>query len=74
MSHTLLQKYDKLFDRLEKLNNDKDIESAHILEDKIYKKFTRDIINKRIKGNDVITLAKDINKYIVKQKSIRWYA
>ena len=33
MSHTLLQKYDKLFDKLEKLNNDKDIESAHILEE-----------------------------------------
>lgn len=73
MTNNLLE-YNKLFNKLEKLNKEENNEFAHILQDKIYRKFIRDIVNKKIKGKEIEILAKDMNKYVVKKDIRRWYA
>jgi hypothetical protein len=50
----LLKKYNLLFIKLEKLNKDNDNESSHILQDKIYRKFIKDICNNKFKTFDDI--------------------
>jgi hypothetical protein len=72
----LEEKYNLLFIKLEKLNNKDDITESHILEDKIYSKFIKDICNKKFTSlEDIKKIANNINKYIVKNnKKIRWYA
>jgi hypothetical protein len=66
-------KYDKLFKKIKSLINDN--ESAHSLEDDIYKKFIKDIINNKFKNkNEIIKIAKNINKNVIKLKYNRWYA
>ena len=74
MTNNFLLEYNKLFNKLEKLNKEDNNEFAHILQDKIYRKFIRDIVNKKIKGKEIEILAKDMNKYVVKKDIRRWYA
>jgi len=74
MNNNSLLEYNKLFNKLEKLNKEENNEFAHILQDKIYRKFIRDIVNKKIKGKEIEILAKDMNKYVVKKDIRRWYA
>jgi hypothetical protein len=74
MNNNSLLEYNKLFNKLEKLNKEENNELAHILQDKIYRKFIRDIVNKKIKGKEIEILAKDMNKYVVKKDIRRWYA
>lgn len=74
MTNNFLLEYNKLFNKLEKLNKEENNEFAHILQDKIYRKFIRDIVNKKIKGKEIEILAKDMNKYVVKKDIRRWYA
>jgi len=69
-----LEHYDRLFNKLEKFNKEDNNEVAHILQDKIYRKFIRDIVFKKIKGKDIYVLAKNMNKYVVKKDIGRWYA
>jgi hypothetical protein len=71
-SKNIQTQYSKLFDKLEKLKNDN--ESAHILQDKIYRKFIKDIVNDKISPKDIKPLALNINKYVVKKDVRRWYA
>ena len=68
--------YAKLFKKLDKINKeDDDNEAGHILQDKIYRKFVKDIASGKITNmKDIQTLAKNMNKYVVKQDSGRWYA
>jgi hypothetical protein len=69
------EKYDRLFKKLIKLNTDEDNESGHILQDKIYRKFIKDIVNNRFKNtNEFKIIAKNMYKYIVKEDRGRWYA
>ena len=75
------KKYDILFKKLIKLNtnaygnNEVDNERGHILQDKIYRKFIKDIINNKFNNiNDLTIIAKDMNKYVVKEDKGRWYA
>ena len=60
--------------KLSILNKDDDKEKAHIFQDKIYRKFIRDIVNNKIKITDVKEFAKNMNKYVVKYDKERWYA
>lgn len=73
MSDKLKKQYQNLFDKLHILNGNGDIEGAHILQDKIYRKFIRDIVNGKI-GSDVKQYAKNMNKFVVKGDKGRWYA
>ena len=71
----LLEKYNLLFIKLEKLNKDNDNESSHILQDKIYRKFIKDICNNKFKTlDDIIKVANYMNKNVVKNDINRWYA
>ena len=66
------KKYNSLFKKLEKLD---DNESSHILQDKIYRKFIKDICkNKFTTLKDIKKVANDINKNVVKHDKGRWYA
>ena len=69
----LENKYNKLFVKLEKIKNYN--EDSHILQDKIYRKFIKDIsTNKFSTINDITKIAVLINKYVVKNDKGRWYA
>ena len=47
---------------------------AHIIEDKIYKKFILDIINKKLTDmNEIIKYANKINEKAIKLKYVRWW-
>ena len=74
MSDKLKKQYQKLFNKLSLLNKDDDTEEAHMFQDKIYRKFIRDIVNNKIKTAEVKSFAKDMNKYVVKGDKGRWYA
>ena len=74
---SLLRSYERLFKELEKLETEKHPcnESAHILQDKIYRKFIRDTANNKIKNaKDIRTISKLIVKRVIKYDKDRWYA
>lgn len=68
----MIDKYIKLCDKLDKLKDDNEL--SHILQDKIYRKFIRDISNQKIKGLDIIKIADLIKKRVIKYDKNRWYA
>lgn len=68
----MIDKYIKLCDKLDKLKDDNEL--SHILQDKIYRKFVRDIADDKIKGNDIIKIADLIKKRVIKYDKNRWYA
>jgi len=73
----LENKYYSLFMKLDKLNNTEDIESSHILQDKLYRKFIKDICNDKLSSlEDIQKIADYMNKYVVKydKEKNRWYA
>ena len=68
-------KYNKLFIKLKKLRENDDNEASHILQDKIYRKFVKDICNNNLSTlTDIKKIADDMNKHIVKHDKGRWYA
>lgn len=68
-------KYNKLFIKLKKLRENGDNEVSHILQDKIYRKFIKDICNNNLSTlTDIKKIADDMNKNIVKYDKGRWYA
>lgn len=76
-----IEKYNKLFKKLFTLNtnaygdNTGDNEMSHILQDKIYRKFVKDIASNKIKKiEDIQEIASLINKHVIKYDKGRWYA
>ena len=72
-----MQKFDKeynlLFIKLDKVKDDNEI--AHIIQDKIYRKFIKDICNNKINTlADIKILANMMNNNVVKKDKARWYA
>jgi hypothetical protein len=72
--------YDEMFKALEAHNEMRDTESIHIVEDKIYRRFIKDIaLNKFTNINTIIIAANKIHDIIIKPNdgtwdSCRWYA
>ena len=72
--------YDEMFKSLESHNEREDNESIHIVEDKIYRRFIKDIAsNKFTNINTIILAANKINDIIIKPNdgtwdACRWYA
>jgi hypothetical protein len=67
------KKYNNYFAKLEKLHNDN--EFSHILQDKIYRQFIRDIVNNKFKNVEELNkIANKMNKYVVRNDKGRWYA
>jgi hypothetical protein len=70
----LEQKYEKLFKKLDSLNEKDDNESSHILQDKIYRKFIKDICNNKLTtSEDIKKMANKMYKNVVKNDKDRWY-
>jgi hypothetical protein len=71
----LEKSYKLLFDKLEKLHQENDNEVSHILQDKIYRKFIKDISNDKFTSlKDIKKIGNIINKKVVKNDIGRWYA
>jgi len=69
----LEKKYSKMFHKFNKYQHD--TEDQHIVQDKIYRKFVKDIAKKKLtKIEDIIRIANNINEIIVKKDKDRWYA
>ena len=72
--------YDEMFKSLESHNEREDNESIHIVEDKIYRRFIKDIaLNKFTNINTIILAANKIHDIIIKPNdgtwdTCRWYA
>jgi hypothetical protein len=72
--------YDEMFRSLESHNEREDTESIHIVEDKIYRRFIKDIVlNKFTNINTIILAANKIHDIIIKPNdgtwdACRWYA
>lgn len=74
MENNNITKYNKLFIELSKKS--RCTESAHMIEDEIYRTFISDIANGRITPEYIIILSKQINEIIIEgRKNVgRWYA
>ena len=71
----LEKKYNLLFTKFEKLQDEGDNELSHILQDKIYRTFIKDICNNNFSSlKEIKQIANFINKNIVKNDKGRWYA
>lgn len=71
--------YDEMFEALEVYNKNDCNESIHYVEDQIYRRFIKDIANKKININEIINLSDRIKKIIIDPNdgswdSCRWYA
>ncbi len=68
----MLSKYKNLIRKLVK--NKADNESAHIIQDKIYREFIRDVVKNRFTNQEEIyMIAKEILENVVKNDKERWY-
>ena len=69
-----LTKYTKLVKELKSIEED-DKEDYHIKRDDIYEEFIKDIVNNKIKSlENIVKIAKLINKDIINVKTELWYA
>jgi hypothetical protein len=69
----LERQFISLFSKLEEIKDDN--EASHILQDKTYRKFIKDICNNKFTTlKDVEKIAKQINNKVVKKDKGRWYA
>ena len=71
--------YDEMFEALQCHNKNGCNESIHYLEDQIYRRFIKDIANKKLNINEIINLSDKIKKIIIDPndgswESCRWYA
>jgi hypothetical protein len=72
--NNLEKSYTLLFTELEKIDIEDDNEKSHILQDKIYRKFIRDICkNKFTTIKDIRKIAIDMNNNVVRRDKERWY-
>ena len=68
------KKYNKLFIKLTKYRENNAEEDSHILQDKIYRLFIKDICNNNMTLNDSKIIACNINKQVIKYDKNRWYS
>lgn len=72
-----IKKYDKLINNFLEIQNEKEYsnETAHIVQDEIYRTFIKDISNNKFKTiEDAILISKKIKKSVIKHDKDRWYA
>lgn len=68
-----MSKYNSLFIKLDKVKDDN--EMSHIIQDKIYRKFIKDIVDNKLNTlADIKIIANEINKKVVKKDKDIWYA
>ena len=68
-----MSKYKKMFERLKEVNDDN--ETAHGIQDEIYRKYIKDIASGKFETKeDIVVLAKEIKKNVIVYDTNRWYA
>ena len=68
-----MSKYKKMFERLKEVNDDN--ETAHGIQDEIYRKYIKDIASGKFETKeDIVFLAKEIKKNVIVYDVNRWYA
>jgi hypothetical protein len=73
----ITNKYIIAIKKIKKLNESAYIEESHMLQDKLYRQFIRDIAKNRFENYDTLKhIARLIKKYVVKydKEQNRWYA
>lgn len=65
------KKYSKL---ILKFSNNIDNEEQHIEQDKIYRKFIKDVKSNKYKYDEIKVVADMITKKVIKYDKNRWYA
>jgi len=69
----IINEYDKIFKKLKTLNDDN--EASHIFQDKIYRKFIRDINSDRFNSiKEIKYISSLMIKNVIKYDKNRWYA
>ena len=69
----IMSKYKKMFERLKEVNDDN--ETAHGIQDEIYRKYIKDIASGKFETKeDIVFLAKEIKKNVIVYDVNRWYA
>ena len=67
--------YEQLFNAFEFYIKEQDWESTHIAEDDILKKFINEILDNKFKTKqEIITIARLLNKNILSKTYTKWYA
>lgn len=75
MSDKLFKSYESLINKLIITDDSSDNEAAHIIQDKLYRKFIRDIVNNKFNSiDDIKNIANELNKKVVKNDKGRYYA
>ena len=73
-----MEKYNKKIIKFTKMSNEKDIDllEIHILRDKIFMNFIKDISSNKISSDEILLISKEINNKIIKKKINKnmWYA
>jgi hypothetical protein len=69
-------KYTKIINKFVKIKVTDDYEHIHSEQDKIYRKFIKDISNKKIKNKEIYDISVLIKDNVVKyyKSNVRWYA
>jgi len=71
----LKKQYNRLFENLKNFDESNDNETAHIIQDNIYKKFIKDIVSDKFKNKKEITeMAKKVKIHVVSRDKNRWYS
>lgn len=75
MTDKLEKSYSILFDKLKEEDAKGDNETAHVIQDKLYRKFIRDIVNNKLNDiNEIRLFADNMNKFVVRKDTGRWYS
>jgi hypothetical protein len=70
-----IKSYEKIIEQFLQVQHSKDNEGAHIIQDKIYKKFIKDVSSNKFKSiEEAMTISKKINKSVIKYDKDRWYS
>ncbi len=54
--------------------NSGDNEVAHMIEDDVYRRFVKGVVDGKLNAKDAKDIASSIHEFIIKNDYIRWYA
>jgi len=71
----LIKHYEKKIAEMNELDEKRDFESSHGIQDEMYEKFIKDISNNKFNSiEEIKTIAKLLKKKVINIKKERWYA
>lgn len=71
----LIKHYEKKIAEMNELDEKRDFESSHGIQDEMYEKFIKDITNNKFNSiEEIKTIAKLLKKKVVSNTKPRWYS